>query len=645
MALTKATQVKIYEGRPPAIVTNSVEDKFLDGVAGLRKCFGAVGDGVHDDTPAFMKWWDLLMDVSYKRRAAMSGEQPYMLQKGPQLLVEDGAFVFDGASLNIATGMAFVLNIKGMSPLASKILIQGDRYFLDLDNNPVFSNVSDLTFHGGLGALRMKSKSRNATSFHTFERLRMSRYKQCALSHNSIDMPYLKVRDSSFMGDPTQETIGLCISGLSAGSEVTNNQFVDNRYGIKLAVAYNGVERNGPPTPINVTENDFYRSGDRAGASYDIWIEPGATSNNAGRGLILSKNKFGQENLKSPDAHILVADSANGSGGNLNGDRMHTEVKSVGFLSGLISEKNNINSANAGYYAPYIRTFTPNIGNMVINDIYDNGMPSRIVDYAGGIVQSDIINLGRTNLFVIENSLALEKGEVPSLLSNMDGVFRVQDKMGLLVGHPQSQEVQTGSQLHEFSHLYKGPTSGIPVVNATKVSIANSYGGPGEATEVTVGSADGRAVATITGATAGKLHWIDFDVKRSSSNPATRVLAEVLTPAGVLLMRRIILLDADNRWQKVVLPFYPNESGSFLVRFKVSGYSSTSTTFQVGNLNVYRNSCPVNTGHNGGLASGWSVQHMVMGNYHLWVSASGNLMIKSGQPTGDADGVIVGAQA
>lgn len=40
----------------------------------------------------------------------------------------------------------------------------------------------------------------------------------------------------------------------------------------------------------------------------------------------------------------------------------------------------------------------------------------------------------------------------------------------------------------------------------------------------------------------------------------------------------------------------------------------------------------------------WNDNHPIMGGYHLWVSATGVLRIKSSQPTSDVDGVAVGSQ-
>lgn len=41
----------------------------------------------------------------------------------------------------------------------------------------------------------------------------------------------------------------------------------------------------------------------------------------------------------------------------------------------------------------------------------------------------------------------------------------------------------------------------------------------------------------------------------------------------------------------------------------------------------------------------WNGNHFRMGAYHLWVDSTGKLRIKSGLPTGDTDGTIVGTQA
>jgi len=40
----------------------------------------------------------------------------------------------------------------------------------------------------------------------------------------------------------------------------------------------------------------------------------------------------------------------------------------------------------------------------------------------------------------------------------------------------------------------------------------------------------------------------------------------------------------------------------------------------------------------------WDGTHLVMGVYHLWIDATGDLRIKSSAPTTDLDGTVVGTQ-
>ncbi|MFA1658134.1 hypothetical protein ACDX32_01665 [Klebsiella quasipneumoniae] len=654
--------VTVKKGRAPeaAYIKRSVSDMLLDGEAGLRKCFAAVGDGYHDDTAAFNEWWECLMDIAYKRRAYEGDEAAikFMLQKGPLLNIENGVFIYDGPGLNIGNSNAFVFNVRGESALSTKILLPNDGiYLFDFDNNPVHSLLTDMTIHGGLGAVRYKSKDRNASSTHDFERLRLSRYNECGISNNSIDMPYFRVNKCVFYGATDKQTIGVCVSGYSAGGSITESIFGDNRYGIKLAVGDNGAERNGPATPYLIDNNDFYRTGNRGAvdedtgefvrfASYDIWAEPGATAQNSGKGIKFTRNKFGQENLISPDTHILVADAyTTGTGAGLNGDRHHNEVISTGFFSGARFDGNDVNSTNGSYVAPFLRTFTPNTGNLHFSDSYDNGMPSRIIEFAGGITQSQIGSLARSNVFDISHCVALQKGVEPKLISSLNDVFRLIDPLLYYVGHPQSAIVPVGSQQVGFELLYSGPTSGIGLSNATRTSLNNSYGGIFEAAEITMTTSQGRATATVSGGVAGRKHWIDFDVRRSASNPVGSVVMEVMDSTGVtVIFRRIILLDTVARWQKVVLPYIPNESGDIVVRFRSNLYvAGAATNFVIGNLNVYRNETPVNTGHNSGLRMQWDLQHTVKGARHEWYDNTGNLRAKNGAPTSVTDGVIISA--
>lgn len=52
----------------------------------------------------------------------------------------------------------------------------------------------------------------------------------------------------------------------------------------------------------------------------------------------------------------------------------------------------------------------------------------------------------------------------------------------------------------------------------------------------------------------------------------------------------------------------------------------------------------INFSTSGGTSS-WEKGHLVLGAYHIWVDATGDLRIKSGAPTSDTDGTVVGTQS
>lgn len=96
-------------------------------------------------------------------------------------------------------------------------------------------------------------------------------------------------------------------------------------------------------------------------------------------------------------------------------------------------------------------------------------------------------------------------------------------------------------------------------------------------------------------------------------------------------------------------------NGSFSVSDKTTrakrmamGYDTTNDVFVMQALQAGVSVKPILLNPSGGdvMAGGssWSTGHLRLGTYHLWVDSTGDLRIKNGAPTGDADGTVVGTQ-
>ncbi len=83
-----------------------------------------------------------------------------------------------------------------------------------------------------------------------------------------------------------------------------------------------------------------------------------------------------------------------------------------------------------------------------------------------------------------------------------------------------------------------------------------------------------------------------------------------------------------------------------LVRTSLDGGATYTDRLKVGaNGSLSQNGDTVWHAGNQCGSSAWNGAHLTLGNYHFWVDSSGRLRVKSGSPTSDTDGTIVGTQS
>lgn len=603
------------------------------------------GDPIEDWdwTEAIEAAHEYITNPALLRYPAAVGDPAYLATKGPVLEFPAGVYNYNGSGLNLTTNQSFILQWIGHGSQNTRINIKSGSYLFDMDYNPVGFDIQGIHFQGGKGAVRFKSISSNNVRFLRFENNVISNYTECGFQHNSQDFPYLKIKSNLFIAAKDEQTIGVAISGYSAGSTISDNAFQNNRYQLKLStkeIAGSGNDR-GPAVPINIHTNDFFRNYARVDDSYAIWLVPNTeTSNNAGRGIVFAFNKMGNENLGINDAHVLVARE---DVGNYVGDKHHSTTLLSGYINGVCFIKNNINSSNK---IPFIKTFTGLLSNWSVNDIYDNGNPSIFCSYDSQVTSFDLHST--SNIVTLEQDIAGEK-LTEFVLTNVPGTWVCHDPLGYAFGNEGITPYYTGGdgQAGFVDLLGAIDTSTMAKLGSappTSSALNNAIGEVNEAMQVTFNAptVDGsRLAATLSASSliAGQPVWIDFDLKKGSINPADNIMIQVVSGQTVLYRR---LLTTPSNWSKCRFRWTPITTQTDLA-FHVycPSQDSTHSTVALGRMRIYHSQEPTASGYLQARNSAWNRSHLILGNYHLWVDATGALRIKNGAPTSATDGATV----
>ena len=620
----------------------TLQDKTREFVS--VKDFGAVGDGIVDDTAAIEAAWLYITDPLVDRWPAAIGDFAFNVTKGPRLYFPTGNYVYNGTGLTLNVGQSWIFEFEGDGQFATRITLGSGVFFVNSANNPTGMRVNGIHFEGGAGALLFTSTAGNVGRDSIVEGCTFSNYTVCAIASSSQDWPNFKIRRNTFAGASGSNTIGLAVSGYTANSGIEENAFLRNRYHIKLASTLVGGLDKGPPVPINIWRNDFLRIDTSLTNTYDIWIKPNPdTGNNAGRAALFLGNKFGNENLQSGDARILIADEGAGT---TVADKHHATSVSSGYVSGVAFLKNNVNNNNLVH--PFIFSYTPKIHNFDLNDIYDNGSPTYICEYSSSIVATTFESQCNTNRASLQQSLSCAEGDLAPIASNVPGTWSLYDPLGYSSDDTQFPNVTGGDGFGAYVNLLT-PTStaNFTVADGSKASINNSVGEINEASEITATSSSGRFVGALTFASIeeGRLVFIEGELAQGSTNSVTAVRIEITDNSGRVVLRRIYRLNPN--WTKFRIPYNVNKSGitSLSIRAQVFDFSvGVLEKFRIGSVAIYHGQEPINRGFLRSLGSNWDRQHLILGAYHLWVDTTGILRIKSGAPVSNTDGTIVGTQ-
>ena len=560
-------------------------DYLANGAVHNVKDYGAVGDGVTDDTTAIAAAWAAASAVV---TGDLADEIAWMQVYGATLYFPAGDYVYSGTGLAATGTVGF--NMIGDSRSSTRIRISDTAYLINLNNYVDHMRIADIHFEGGLGTYRNLYTSVNVAANHIVERCLFSNYSECAIGHNSVDMPHWRITDNVFYGVPLLTSIGVALSGVQNNSTIEYNAFLNNRYNLKLDQA--GVD-------IMVHANEFVhfvQGGTPLPDIVDIWLIPKSTSPHHAAYII--NNKFGNENAQTTDQKILIAEEGSGT---YFTDTAHATTLSTGFVSGLHVRDNQL-AGSGGWTKPYIYSYTPNVENLHYSNYQLGSRATGILEFDSTVVAAR----NRSDQSYIE---FLHADEAPNVLhppvsaGNVLSWGLVNDPHGLHAGEPSVPHYFSGAgDDASFVNLLTGNdvTTDGSVVSAARANVTDALGGA-NAVEVDLSASGGQlALPLVYGSfVAGQLAFVEIDVLRSSTNPLDSIRFE-LWDGGGLAFRRIVRLPSA--WKTARFSFVPQTSFTSGANMRIYGGDTTSSDyveatadrFKVGRPHVYHAYEPVN---------------------------------------------------
>ena len=263
-----------------------------------------------------------------------------------------------------------------------------------IDSNQMWEqlDVHNVQVDGGHGAIRNRFMGWNVTGKHRVTGCRFRLFTKCAISHNSMDMPYWEIHGNEFRAATDVGTIGVALSGMTDHCHITGNAFLNEQYSIKLAPqTVDGDERCPANTMIEL--NDFIHfSGGGVQKRANIWLVPkGVTlpkddawraNVDAHSGHVISRNKYGGENQQVHDVRMLIAAEDPATGADA-GTKLPALAPTYGFVNGIVFEHNNIGGMAEGV-EHVVECWTPNLVSSIFGHTQFSGsFPAEFLHFAG----------------------------------------------------------------------------------------------------------------------------------------------------------------------------------------------------------------------------------------------------------------------
>jgi hypothetical protein len=283
-----------------------------------------------------------------------------------------GTYKYNGTGFNSESSISF--SIVGMGLSLTRILLGRKSRLINHQSFVSSCYISDIYFTGGKGVYIEKRSKPNISQGAIIERCSFVDFTECAIGfENPVDSPRLVVRDCTFTASPVHSTIAVVLPP-GGGHEVRHNWFNSGQIDIKICGNQLG--------ECSIQNNRFGKLSSFTLPRNNIWIVPSNNTANCGRGINVSNNMFGNENLNTEDNRVIIADEDYKSGNGYH-NRQISKSKSVGYLYGFFF-RDNVFSGNKNMPKQIVKNYCINIGEYFFTYYLDGNVPEKLIDYVYG---------------------------------------------------------------------------------------------------------------------------------------------------------------------------------------------------------------------------------------------------------------------
>jgi hypothetical protein len=574
-------------------MSNGNQLKLIIGNDVNVKLWGATGDDIADDTTAIdnaLAYYDSLDLINPD---PLNGARAIMLSVNiPTLYFPAGSYNYNGAGYVPNNNKIFA--IKGDNGSSSIINIMSDVHFCNpQDSSKVMAYVelSDIKFNGGRGAFfNEKTNLGNVAQGKTVRNCVFAGYTSVAFGSVQDSDARWNIERNWFdagSGAATGTPVGLLLPDEVAETDIHGNEFAGNKYDI--------ITTNDGISELNIgPNNSFFNTSGRVKEA-DIWFIPG--DENQGKGVKVSYSRFSNENLDASKPNFLIADRAASDSHVFNHSTTKTTNKFTEFTISNNSIAGNGNPLDSDHVG-YINSYSSHVTGLVWKDNRITQWRPTMIDFLGGITEAEIDDgrAGMGNLFVLNNQ-SIGNSYNPIAISNLKGAGMVRSEDFSLLGYPE-QIATTMQNLGglintTFASNVRNSSKGV---NVTKTDILDSQGGATAAT-FTFGADEVVVLKNTVGVSgeAGKVGWIEFEVKKSSATPLDAIQLEIVIQGRT----SFYTLNLSDTWQNIRVPFLFSDDmtveGDFVAQLTPSLFLDVGVkdSFDIGRKVIYQHSGPI----------------------------------------------------